>query len=239
MRVVIVDDNEVAQNFAIKILCSHQIDVLAFSNSIEALNYLTTHEPDAVLIDYMLPGGPDGLKLAAQVRRLYPACIIIMISAYAQIEDVVEAMRIGCDDFLFKKNLQPEELLNRIGSAVMQRKAWFPAPTPTRLSDGEMYLDVEAYRAVWYGAELTLTPTQFNVLIQLLSKPGHIFNYGELYARCTGIRLAPGEARSKLKTHIINLRQKLEQEEHPRTIWNVRGAGYKWEIRSEPLPDDG
>ena len=41
----------------------------------------------------------------------------------------------------------------------------------------------------------------------------------------------PSDARIKLKTHMINLRQKLEQEGHPRTIWNMRGAGFKWELR--------
>src|SRR5258706_883249 len=132
MFVVIVDDNENFQNFSAKILRRHLIDVIAFSNSIDALNYLTNCETDVVLIDFLLPGGPNGLKLATQVRRLYPACIIVMVSAYAQINDVVEAMRIGCDDFLFKQNLQPEELLDRIGSAGMQRKSWFPVPKPTR-----------------------------------------------------------------------------------------------------------
>ena len=65
MLVVIIDDNETSQNFAVKILRHHLIDVMAFCNSIEALNYLTCHEPDVVLIDYVLPGGPNGLKLAA------------------------------------------------------------------------------------------------------------------------------------------------------------------------------
>src|SRR5258708_3074915 len=231
MLVVIVDDNETSQNFAAKILRCHLIHVLTFSNSIDALNYLTTREPDVVLIDYMLPGGPNGLKLAAQVRRLYPAYIIVMISAFAKIEDVVEAMRIGCDDFLFKKNLRPEELLDRIGSAVMQRKSWFPSPKPTRIIEGELDLDLDAHQAVWYGQELLLTPTQFNLLANLTSKPGHIFNYGELYALSTGEHLMPSDARIKLKTHVINLRQKLEQEGHPRTIWNMRGAGFKWELR--------
>src|SRR5258708_36777222 len=189
MLVVIVDDNETSQNFAAKILRYHLIDVMSFCNSIEALNYLTIHEPDAVLIDYVLPGGPNGLKLAAQVRRLYPACIIVMISAFAQIENVVEAMRIGCDDFLFKKNLPPEELLDRMSSAVMQRKSWFPVPKPTKVVEGALELNLEAHTAVWYDKTLTLSPTQFNLLVTLASKPGHIFPYSELYALNTGIRL--------------------------------------------------
>jgi DNA-binding response OmpR family regulator len=152
-----------------------------------------------------------------------------MISAFAQIENVVEAMRIGCDDFLFKRNLSPEELLDRISGAVMQRKSWFPVPKPSKVLEGALELDLEARTAVWRGKKLSLSVTQFNLLVTLASQPGHIFNYSELYALNTGIRLPPTAARSKLKTHVINLRKKLEYQGHPRAIWNVRGAGFKWE----------
>src|SRR5262249_26457355 len=144
----------------------------------------------------------------------------------------------GCDDFLFKKNLPPEELLDRMSSAVMQRKSWFPVPKSTRVVEGALEVDLEAHTAVWYGKVLTLSPTQFNLLVTLASKPGHIFPYSELYALNTGIRLAPGAARSKLKTHVINLRHKLEQDGYPRMICNIRGAGFKWELSDEPTEDD-
>ncbi len=238
MLVVVVDDNENSQNFAAKILKQYLIDVIAFCNSIEALNYLILHQPDVVLIDFVLPGGPNGLKLAAQVRRLYPACIIVMISAFAQMEHVIEAMRIGCDDFLLKSNLRPEELLDRVNSAVMQRKSWFPAPNQTRVVESGLELDIEARTAIWFGKKLTLSPTQFNLLATLASKPGHIFGYSELYALNTGIRLSPSAARSKLKTHVTNLRNKLELDGYPRMIWNIRGAGFKWELSDESVEDD-
>ena len=238
MLVVVVDDNENSQNFAAKILRHHLIDVKSFCNSIEALNYLTLHEPDVVLIDFVLPGGPNGLKLAAQVRRLYPACIIVMISAFARMENVIEAMRIGCDDFLLKSDLRPEELLDRMSSAVMQRKSWFPVPKPPEVVQGALELDLEARTAIWYGEKLTLSPTQFNLLATLAARPGHIFAYSELYALNTGIRLSPSAARSKLKTHMINLRMKLERGGYPRMIWNIRGAGFKWELFDQPTEGD-
>ena len=80
---------------------------------------------------------------------------------------------------------------------------------------GALELDLEARTAFWHGKKLTLSPTQFNLLGTLASRPGHIFAYSELYALNTGIRLSLSAARSKLKTHVINLRRKLAYDGYP------------------------
>src|SRR5205814_72453 len=102
MLVLNVDDEPTSQSFITKILSSQNYNVISFSKAIDALECIRTNEIDAAIIDYQLPGGPNGLSLARQVRMLYPASVIMMISQYAGRDEVIAAMHIGADDFIIK-----------------------------------------------------------------------------------------------------------------------------------------
>ena len=73
--------------------------------------------PDVMLIDFQLPGGPNGLALAHQARLMHPTSVIMMMSLYAEKETIVEALQISADDFLLKP-IKPDELVSRISKAM-------------------------------------------------------------------------------------------------------------------------
>jgi DNA-binding response OmpR family regulator len=228
MHIVVVEDQPVEREFYHSTLQKNGFEVLSFKDSLTALDYLRSNRADLTLIDYSLIGGPNGLTLARYVRKLYPADAIVLISAFATIDALVDAIQIGVDDFIIIKPIRAEELLKRLDEAVMRRREWFPKPEPAKIFDSGLALDLSARTAFWHGEQLSLTPSQFAILAQLASNPGRVFGYSELYALSRGERLSPTEARSRLKSHMVNLRAKLEKNGHPQAIYNVRGMGFKW-----------
>jgi DNA-binding response OmpR family regulator len=233
MFVLVVDDDEISRNAATQALHRSHIGVVSVAGALQAIEFLTNRESDVALIDYVLEGGPNGLNLAAQVRRLYPSCAITMISAYADIHLVRDAMRIGCDDFLLKP-VPETELVSSLCDALMRRRTYFPGPTLTKISDGDLEVDLAKRLVKWRETDIKLTPTQFKILAQLISRPGHVFSFADLISLSSGEHLDPVEARKRLKTHMVYLRERLEKVTKQQMICNVHGMGYKWESEANP-----
>ncbi len=230
MFVVSVDDDPRAREFAHRSLQQHEYIVKDFETAVEALHYIRDNPADVVLIDFKLRRGPDGLSLANQVRIMQPECVIVMISAYAERDDVIRAMQVGADDFIVKGKISPEQLVQRIGDAILRRRRWYPTLRPAIRHIGHLELDQTSRRAIWHSRLLRLTPIEFDILAHLTSKPGHVFGFAELYSLNTGDHIDPQLSRPRIKTHIKNLRDKLEQNgRYPQTIFSVYGKGFKWD----------
>jgi len=228
MLVLVIDDEEQTRNFITKVLKNERYEIVTRSSSLEGLNYIRSNSaPDVMLIDYQLPGGPNGLALAHQARLLHPGSVIMMMSLYAEKENIVEALQINADDF-FLKPIKPDELVSRISKAIVRRHMWFPPQEAIRHT-GSLKLNLATHTAEWCGERLTLTVVEFSLLKHLTAKPGGVLNYSELYALSKGQHINPEEARTRLKTHITNLKKKLERDGCPNPIQVVRGLGFKWE----------
>jgi DNA-binding response OmpR family regulator len=237
MLIIHVEDDLDSQDALARMFRSRQLEVASFTNAIEALKYITNVEPDVMLIDYKLGEGPNGLKLAEHVRQQYPACVIIMVSVFADFDKAVEAMQIGADDFI-KKPISAH-IIDRIWDAVMRRQHWFPRPLPRQEISG-LVIDKSKRTVLWHDKPLKLTNAEFQLLALLISKPGHIFGFSDLYAAARGERLSQEEARNLLKPHIRNLRNKLSQGGiYLDSIINLRGHGYKWELNEERPDQNG
>src|SRR5438105_2497673 len=105
MLLIHVEDNPGDQEL-LKLAVHHcGFEIVTFDLGVNAMNFIENIEPDLMLIDLKLFGGKgsnSGLKLLSKVRELYPACAVLMISAFAQPQDVRQAFLNGIDDFLFK-----------------------------------------------------------------------------------------------------------------------------------------
>ncbi|MBX3085052.1 MAG: response regulator transcription factor [Anaerolineae bacterium] len=229
MLVIVVEDQMSEREFFHGLLLKHGYEVIAFKDSLSAMEHIRVTRADVILIDYNLQGGPNGLSLARQVRKLYPADIIVMISAYAGVQELVEAIQISVDDFIIKPTTA-KDILKRLDEAIMRRREWFPQQHPPHIVTDVLELDMSARTAVWYGEPLSLTPSEFVLLVHLASNPDRVFGYSELYALSRGERLPPAEARTRIKSHLVNLRAKLEKNGRPQAIHNVRGMGFKWHL---------
>jgi len=96
---------------------------------------------------------------------------------------------------------------------------------------GELCIDVNERRAILRGRELSLTPTEFRLLVTLAREPGHLFQYCDLAERVLGYACTEREARPILQVHVNNLRHKLDDDAcKPQYILCVRGVGYRWAV---------
>ena len=230
MRVFYVEDDPISQDFVRKVLQAQDDDVETFFRARDLMNALRQREPDVMLIDYKLPDGTDGLVLARQIRKRYPQMVLIMVSLYAERQNITEAFRLGVDNFIVKP-IEARELIQCIGNGFLSRQVEATGADLGSRHLGPLELDLSGRTATWYGQPIHLTRVEFNILALLTSRPGRVFNYPELYALNKGEHLTPPQARIKLKTHITNLRRKLEQEHrYPQAIHNVRAVGFKWQV---------
>ncbi len=240
MLAYIVEDDPTSRDTLTRTLRIEDYEVIAFSNVIEAINYIDTHPaPDVALIDYKLPGGPNGTSLAAHVRQRFAHTTIIMLSICADKQEIIAAFRSGIDDFLLRP-YEPQALLDRLDFALVKRRPLYP-PLETSRTAGDLYIDFGLRTATWYGVELPLTPTEFSILIQLTAKPGRIFNYAELYSTLRGEHIPPADGRSKLKSHVLNLKRKLQAvKPMPGSPLKAsHGFGLRWQPGGENTAEDG
>jgi two-component system, OmpR family, KDP operon response regulator KdpE len=239
MIVVAVDDDPRARDFVKRALQPQQYIVESFENAYDAMNYIRDHHVDVVLLDNKLRHGPDGLTLAKEVRAMRPECVIIMLSAYTESKYILEALRAHVDDFLIKDQTDPVKLIQSMGEGILKRRRYFPSLQSPMRCIGALEIDLVGENVTWHGKPLHLTDMEFKIVIHLTSKPGQVFGFAELYFLCTGEHLKPSAARTKIKGHIFNLRQKLEQGgRYPQTVISVYGKGFKWEDSEQASTDE-
>lgn len=236
MRILYVEDDLKLQQQTVKLLRHEKHEVFPFADMVSALNFARGTQPDVLLCDYKLEGSVNGLALAKQVRQLYPACTIVMVSFFTTTENVIEALEIGVDAYIQRPILFPD-LLDKLYAAVERRRSKYP-PQVSRIVSGPLTIDDSQRRATWHGQRLELTPTELALLTLLGSKPGHVFTAVDLWAAARGVRLKRKEAQLLLKPHLSSLRAKLTQNgKYPQPIQNVRGQGYQWLLPSSEEAD--
>jgi len=234
MLIYVIEDDPQQRDFFTKTLQAEQLEVIAFKDTIAAHSYIMLHGvPDAALIDFRFEGGPNGLSLARQIHNIHPAAAVVMTSCYADKDDIIEAFRSGIDDFLLKP-VNAKTLIQHLGDTVIERRTKHPLDTAERQL-GALKLNPNTRQAWWHEQELSLTKTQFTLLLQITARPGHMFNYAELYATCTGDHIDPALAAKKLKTYIFHLKHRL-LENDPKTpcpIVSKRGEGLSWHLEDD------
>jgi CheY-like chemotaxis protein len=157
MFVVIVEDDLRDREFAHGALRKNVIDVLSFQESLSALQYLRSARADVVLIDYHLPGSPNGLTLARHLRTLYPAITLVMMSAYATEPELVEAIQIGVDDFIRKPIVAESEGRVVLQGCVSPRVAHVRRRAPP---DPSKWLAQRKARGAYFATQASLSDPQ-------------------------------------------------------------------------------
>jgi two-component system KDP operon response regulator KdpE len=230
MHILLVEDDSNYRNSIRRKLEAAEHSVTVFDNSVDAMNYLDSHEPEVVLTDYRLGSNtPDGLMFAEHIRHRYPHCVIILMSAYAGEDELVKAIQIGADDFI-KKPIGNQDLMERIYRAYTHRREWLPHKQKRVEEIPHLKIDTVKRSAEWRGQFLRLTPAEFQILVLLASDPGAVFSFNVLGTAISKGRMASSEdARVNLKTHVKNLRRKLARAGAPAAICSARGEGYKWD----------
>jgi DNA-binding response OmpR family regulator len=181
-----------------------------------------TH-PDLVILDLNLPG-MDGLDVARQIRR-QSATPIIMVTARVEETDRLIGLELGADDYITKP-FSPREVVARVRAVMRRTKG--EQQFDGLLNVADLEIDRQQFLLVRAGEPIDLTPTEFNLLAALASRPGRVYSRLELLEAVQGENVYEGYERS-IDAHIKNLRAKLERDpKKPRYIETVFGVGYRF-----------
>ena len=219
MKILIADDERAVRESLRRALELEGYQIELAADGREALERLETEtQPDAVVLDVLMPG-VDGLEVARTIRRTGSRIPILMLTARTQVEDRVEGLDAGADDYLTKP-FALEELLARL-RALLRR---------TADGSGEMlrFADLEldpGTREVRRGGEpIELTRTEFSLLELFLLNPRQVLTRSVIFERVWGYDFGYGS--NSLDVYIGYLRRKTEGGGKPRLIQTVRGVGY-------------
>ncbi len=220
-RRVLVCDDELQIIRALKVILRDSgFEVLATATAKEALDTAAVESPDAAIIDLLLPDG-DGVEVCAQLRS-WSEMPILVLSAVGEEAVKVRALDAGADDYVTKP-FGPRELVARLEAAL--RRAGPEADEPVLRADS-LELDIASHAVRHDGAEVHLTPTEFDLLKALMSNRGRLMTHSALLTQVWGPAYADDVA--TLRTHIANLRRKVEPERASRHIRTEAGVGYRF-----------
>ncbi|MDZ7709464.1 MAG: phosphate regulon transcriptional regulator PhoB [Roseovarius sp.] len=187
----------------------------------EALLMAEDVRPDAIVLDWMLPG-MSGLDVCRnlKVRPAFRSVPIIMLSARADETDKVRGLETGADDYV-PKPYMIAELISRIRANLRRVR---PTVMGDVLTFGEITLDSESHRVRLNGDPVHLGPTEFRLLATLIEKPGKVWSREALLDRVWGQDIYV-DSRT-VDVHIGRLRKALKQTNTEHPVRTVRGAGY-------------
>ena len=221
--VLVVDDERKIRDTVRAFLEHDRYAVLSTGSGQDALDIVQRLHPDLVILDLMLPDLP-GEEVARALRTL-SRVPIIMLTAKADEANRVAGLRLGADDYVVKP-FSPLELVARV-DAVLRRTRTGDAEGRLGFDHGALVVDPAAREAVLDGTSLTLTRSEFDLLVALASTPGRVFSRAELVARVHGYDY-DGYERT-IDVHVKNLRAKLgDDSRSPRYLITVPGVGYKF-----------
>jgi len=220
-RVLVVDD-ELQILRALKVILREAgYEPVAVATAEEALDAAATRPPDAAIVDLVLPDG-DGIEVCRQLRS-WSEMPIIVLSAIGEEEQKVRALEAGADDYVTKP-FGARELVARLGAAL--RRAGRAADEPVIAVDG-LELDLARRVVRRDGAEVHLTPIEYDLLRVLARNRGRLLTHRALLTEVWGP--AYGDDIRTLRTHIANLRHKIEPPgDSPRYIRTDPGVGYRF-----------
>jgi two-component system, OmpR family, KDP operon response regulator KdpE len=221
-RVLIVDDEPETLKYVGANLKARGYDIVTAADGTEALKWSEEDVFDLVLLDITMPG-PDGFAVCQELRRT-TTTPIIMLSARGQEKDKVKALDLGADDYITKP-FGIEELLARVRSALRRSQQDPVASGP--LVIGELTISFAERRVTRSGSEVKLTPTEYELLVQLVRSAGKVLSHGALLQRVWGPEY--GSESDYLWAYIRRLRRKLEADpDHPRYLLTEPGVGYRF-----------
>lgn len=221
-KVLVVDDEKSLSEFVLRNLAVRGFEVLTAANGLEALALFQTESIDLVIMDIMMPH-MDGLETIRRIRET-SRVPVIALSALGEEEHKVQALNLGADDYLTKP-FGVTELLARV-RAVLRRSSWTTPPGDhSKLTQGEIIIDLDRHQVLIRGEPVELTPTEFNLLVYFIKNPGKVLSHEALLLKVWGPEY--GRETEYLRVYIGRLRQKIETDPaQPRYLRTEHGIGY-------------
>lgn len=220
-KILLVEDDATTADYIVRGLTEEGFTVDRASDGRDGLFLATGRTHDAIILDRMLPG-MDGMAVLAALRAAAIETPVIILSALAAAEDRVAGLTTGSDDYLAKP-FSFAELLARLRLIIRRRTA---GPVPeTRLTCGDLKIDLLSRRVTRGGRTIELQPREFRLLDFLMRHQGEVVTRTMLLEGVWDYHFDPGT--NVIDVHISKLRRKIEEEGEAPLIHTVRGAGYR------------
>jgi two-component system KDP operon response regulator KdpE len=218
-----VEDDQNIVDLVRSNLIARAHDVVVSKDGVDAVAMLEANEPDAILLDLMLPR-VDGFELCRELRERSSVGIIVLSARRAE-TDKVRALNLGADDYMTKP-FGIEELLARINATLRRSRPPATEVAPALVHAGELEIDLAA-RKVTRGGELVhLTPTEFALLREFATNPGVLLTHATLLRRVWGHGYETQTEYTRV--YMARLRAKLEDPDgRPLFITEPR-SGYRF-----------
>jgi two-component system, OmpR family, response regulator len=221
MNILLVeDDPEVGAYIAGELVaqghqCVHKV------NGSDGLSEARSHSFDVLVVDRMLPG-MDGLTLIKTLRNGGNQVPALVLSALGEVDDRVQGLQCGADDYLIKP-FAMEELLARL--TVLCRRAGQDGAAQTRLEVADLSMDLLKQQVVRGNEVITLQPREYKLLEYLMRHEGQVVTRTMLLEHVWGYHFDPQT--NVIDVHISRLRQKIDRNFDSPLLVTVRGAGYR------------
>ena len=220
MHILIIEDDKEAAAYLTKGLSESGHIVVHADDGKEGLGQALTGEFDVMIVDRMLPG-LDGLSIIASVRAAKIKTPVLILSALGEVDDRVEGLRAGGDDYLTKPYAF-SELLARI-EALSRRGQ--PEQISNKLKLADLEMDLLKHRVTRNGKVILLQPREFRLLEYLLRHTGQVVSRTMLLEQVWDYNFDPQT--NVIDVHISRLRTKIDKDQERPLLHTVRGAGYR------------
>ena len=227
--VMLVEDERELRDLVRSYLERAGFTVLSTGSGAEAIMLASSASPDLIVLDLGLPDVP-GETVAREVRAI-ASTPIVMLTARSAEDDRIRGLELGADDYVTKP-FSPRELVLRV-QAILRRGGMATEQGVTSYGEGGLVIDQPRRQVTVHGAEVSLTPTEWGILVALATVPGRVYSRFELINRVRGYEFEGYER--TVDSHVKNLRRKIEDDPgNPRIVQTVLGGGYRLGL----APDD-
>ncbi|MFC4209693.1 response regulator transcription factor [Pedobacter lithocola] len=222
MKILIVEDELILQSSIAQYLTDEGNICSTASTYTQAMEKVGVYQYDCILLDLTLPDG-EGLQLLNYLKRLNKAEGVIIISARNSIDQRIEGLNLGADDYLIKP-FHLSELNARI-LAVVRRKS---AQGERHIQFNEIRIDLDAKEVTVNGQEVHMTKKEFDLLLYFVSNKGRVISKSAAVEHIWGDDSDMADSFDFIYTHIKNIRKKLTDAGSEDYFHSVYGIGYKF-----------
>jgi len=226
--IALVDDD---RNILASISIALEADgyaVRSYTDGVAALQGLTTHPVDLVILDIKMPR-MDGMEMLSRLRKQSNVPVIFLTSKDDEVDEIL-GLRMGADDYI-KKPFSQRLLMERIRAVLRRREAAKQDGEPTENEPptvrGDLILDTARHLCSWRGAEVDLTVTEFLIVKSLALRPGHVKTRDQLMDAAYGEHVYVDDR--TIDSHIKRLRKKFRAiDQEFGQIETLYGIGYRY-----------
>lgn len=221
-RILIVEDDDEINTLIKDVLSRRGYETTSAYSGTEALLCIENNKFDAIILDLMLPG-ISGEALIEKVRKVNKMPIIV-VSAKPDVEDRINVLKLGADDFLGKP-FNINELVARVDSQIRRYTQYSSVIQENNIRYKNLILDRDSHNVKVNGHDINLTMREFAILALLLSNPKKVFTRANIFESVWESSFLGDE--NTVNVHISNIRNKIAEYDKDEYIHTVWGIGFK------------